>query len=111
MPGMNSTKIQNINKYIIGNFLLSEPLLSALRRELRKFADGLKIDNNELQEIIKNEVIKREIFDTEDGKKAESKVNRFLRKATRTTNKAKETPLANEEARLEEIPEPFKTPV
>lgn len=104
-------KIQNINKYVIGNFLLSEPILSALRRELRKFAEGLKIDNHELQEIIKNEVIKREIFDTEDGKKAESKVNRFLRKAIRTTNKAKEIPLVNEEAKLEEIPEPLKTSV
>ena len=106
-------KVQNINKYVIGNFLLSEPILSTLRRELRKFAEGLKIDNNELQEIIKNEVIKREIFDTEDGKKAESKVNRFLRKSARAYNKTKEiSPVpANDEAKSAEIPAPFKPPV
>ncbi len=104
-------KIQNINKYVIGNFLLSEPILSALRRELKKFAEGLKIDNHELQEIIKNEVIKREIFDTEDGKKAESKVNRFLKKATRATNKTKDAAIVDEGTKSEEISEPFKTPV
>lgn len=103
-------KIQNINKYVIGNFLLSEPLISTLKRELRKFADGLKIESGELQEIIKNEVIKREIIDSEEGKKAESKVNRYLRKTTRMQNKSKETPTAGNEAKADEIPEPFKPP-
>jgi len=102
-------KIQNINKYVIGNFLLSDPLISTLKRELRKFADGLKIESGELQEIIKNEVIKREIIDSEEGKKAESKVNRYLRKATKTQSKPKETLSVNEEAKAD-IPEPFKPP-
>lgn len=103
-------KIQNINKYVIGNFLLSDPLISTLRKELRKFADGLKIEADELREIIKNEVIKRETIDTEEGKKAESKVNRYLRKTNRTQNKPIETTTTGEKAKADEIPEPFKPP-
>jgi predicted type IV restriction endonuclease len=103
-------KIQNINKYVIGNFLLSEPLISTLKRELRKFADGLKIESGELQEIIKNEVIKREIIDSEEGKKAESKVNRYLRKTTRMQGKQKESPTTGQVDMIDEIPEPLKTP-
>jgi predicted type IV restriction endonuclease len=103
-------KIQNINKYVIGNFLLSEPIITTLKKELRKFADGLKIETGELQEIIKNEVIKREIIDSEEGKKAESKVNRYLRKTTRMQSKLKEIPVSGEEVKVEKIPEPFKPP-
>jgi len=103
-------KIQNINKYVIGNFLLSEPLISTLKRELRKFADGLKIESGELQEIIKNEVIKREIIDSEEGKKAESKVNRYLRKTTRIQSKPKEETASEEATKTGDIPHQFKPP-
>lgn len=101
-------KIQNINKYVIGNFLLSDPLISTLRKELRKFADGLKIEADELREIIKNEVIKRETIDTEEGKKAESKVNRYLRKTNRAQSKTKEEIITN--AKPDNNPNPFKPP-
>lgn len=101
-------KIQNINKYVVGNFLLSDPILSTLRRELRKFADGLKIETDELQEIIKNEIIKREIIDSEEGKKAASKVNRFLKKSARKPSTPKEQPKGEETTDAGKIPSPFK---
>lgn len=103
-------KIQNINKYVIGNFLLSDPIITSLRKELRKFADGLKIEPDELREIIKNEVIKRETIDSEEGKKAESKVNRYLRKATRMQAKPKEEATGGETTKTEDIPHQFKPP-
>jgi len=96
-------KIQSINQYVIGNFLLSDPLLSALRRELRKFAEGLKIEVEELEEIIKNEIIKREILDSDDGKKAASKIKRHLKKITK---KQKET---KKESKVKEKTETDKT--
>jgi len=73
-------KTQKINKYVVGNFLLSKPILYTLRRELRKFADGIKIETDELQEIIKSDVIKKEIIESDEGKKTASKVNKFLKK-------------------------------
>jgi len=101
-------KIQNINKYVVGNFLLSKPILSTLRRELRKFADGLKIETDELQEIIKSGVIKREIIDSDEGKKAASKVNRFLKKSGEKQSKPKEEPKSEEKTDIDESSSPFK---
>lgn len=103
-------KIQNINKYVIGNFLLSDPIIVTLRKELRKFADGLKIEADELREIIKNEIIKRETIDSEEGKKAQSKVNRYLRKTNRTQTKTKDETAGGETNKTEDIPHQFKPP-
>ena len=41
-------KVQSVNRYVIGNLILAEPVLSAIRRELRKLADGIKIDVSEI---------------------------------------------------------------
>jgi hypothetical protein len=103
-------KIQSINKYIIGNFLLSEPLLSSLRRELRKFAEGLKIEVEELEGIIKNEIIKREILDSEDGEKASSKVKRYLRKIAKRQKKTNEEPKLEEKGTQDSTTGHFKPP-
>ena len=84
-------KIQNINKYIIGNFLISEPIIGLLRKELRKFADGVKIEIAELRDIAQNEIIKREIFDSEEGKKAAGKVHRYLKRSAKTKTKIDES--------------------
>lgn len=103
-------KILNINKYVIGNFLLSDPVINTLRKELRKFADGLRIEADELREIIKNEVIKRETIDSEEGKKAQSKVNRYLKKTTRMQSKSMEEADSTEAAKTEDIQHQFKPP-
>lgn len=84
-------KIQNINKYIIGSFLVSEPIIAVLRKELRKFADGVKIEINELRDIAQNEIIKREIFDSEEGKKAAGKVQRYLKRSAKAKTKMDES--------------------
>lgn len=83
-------KIQNVNKYIIGNLLVSEPIIAALRKELRKFADGVKIETRELRDIAQNEIIKREIFDSEEGKKATGKVQRYLKRDAKAKAKKDE---------------------
>lgn len=98
-------KIQNINKYVIGNLLVSDPIINTLRKVLRKFAEGIKIDTNELREIIANEIIKREIFDSETGKKAASKVQRHIRKNTKDKVK-----IATPESTKKSDPSQFKPP-
>ena len=45
-------KMQCLNRFVIGGFILSEPVIHVIRRELRKFAEGLKVDNEEIEKII-----------------------------------------------------------
>jgi len=75
-------KVQSVNRYIIGNLILADPVLSAVRRELRRLADGMKIDISEVEGIVRSQVLKREIVEGEEAEAALSRVNKFYRKGT-----------------------------
>lgn len=76
-------KVQSLNRFIIGAFILSEPVLSIIRKELRKFSEGLKVENEEIEKIIRTEVLKREIIDGEEAVKNISKVRRYFLKQSK----------------------------
>ena len=73
-------KMQCLNRFVIGGFILSEPVINVIRRELRKFAEGLKVDNEEIEKLIRQEVLKREILEGEDAAKTQAKIRRFYKK-------------------------------
>ena len=75
-------KVQSVNRYIVGNLLLAEPVMSVVRRELKKLADGMKIEMAEVEQIVRSEVLKREIVEGEQAAAAAARVNKFYRKAT-----------------------------
>jgi predicted type IV restriction endonuclease len=80
-------KVQSVNRFIIGVLILSEPTLSVLRRELRKFSDGVKIDINEIKAMVRSEVLKRELVEGEEAEAAQAKVKKFYRKGRAHTKK------------------------
>lgn len=73
-------KVQSVNRYVIGTLMLAEPVLSVVRRELRRLADGMKIDVTEVEQIVKNQVLKREIVEGEEAEAAQLRVSKFYRK-------------------------------
>lgn len=75
-------KVQSVNRYVIGNLMLADPVLSVVRRELRKLADGMKIDVAEIESIVRTQVLKREIVEGEEAEAAQSRVSKFYRKGT-----------------------------
>ena len=81
-------KIQTVNRHIVGNIILQEPVIKALRRELRKFAVGLKVEDDELVELIKGEIIKRELFDSDKGIEADAKIKKYYKKLSRKKSSA-----------------------
>jgi len=74
-------KVQSVNRFIIGGLILSEPTLSVLRRELRKFSDGVKIDMDEIKTMVRSEVLKRELVEGEEAEAAQVKVKKFYKKS------------------------------
>ena len=85
-------KVQSVNRYVIGNLMLGEPVLGVVRRELKKLADGMKIDVAEVEQIVRAEVLKREIVEGEEAEAAQARVNKFYRKGAtpRRTKKQQE---------------------
>lgn len=74
-------KFQCVNRFIIGQMIFSEPVLTVLRRELKRFADGVKIEASEIEHILKTEVIKREIFDGDESQSSAQKLKKFYKKS------------------------------
>jgi len=82
-------KTQTINRFIIGGLILNDVILNSIKRELRKLADGVSINVSEIENIVRNEVLKREIVEGEDAKVAQSRISRFYKKAKKKSQKKK----------------------
>jgi hypothetical protein len=76
-------KAQTFNRYVVGALALSEPVLDLMRREMRKIADGLKVDEEELETMLRGEVLKREVVEGDEAEAAQARVNKFYRKTQR----------------------------
>ncbi len=59
-----------INRFFLGAILRSTPIVSAVRRELRKLEPEVKITEDELRLLIEKEVLKREVVEDDQGKEA-----------------------------------------
>lgn len=99
-------KVQIVNRYVIGNLMLSEPILKVIKRELRKLSDGVKVDMKEVESITRSEVLRRNLVEGEDAEEAQKLVDRFYKKASKSRRKKKKpepvTPPSQKEASLSE---------
>ena len=82
---------QTLNKFFIGQVILSDNVIDAIRKTIKKIAPEIKIECDDIKEVIKLEVLKREIIEGEKAEEARKKVN----KAFKVTPK-KEDKIVNE---------------
>lgn len=73
------TQKQLVNRFTIGQLLLSEMALDTLRRLLKKLSADAKISNEEIKQILVDEIIKREVFDGDKALEAKKKVDKMIR--------------------------------
>lgn len=69
-------KVQSVNRFVIGAIIISEPVVSMIRKELRRLATGLKVENGEIGEILRSEVIKREVIEGDAAVKAKAQIKK-----------------------------------
>lgn len=67
---------QILNRYVVAELLLSEPMIGLLRREFRRLFNGLKASDEELRILLSNEVIKRDTLDGDSPKIARALVKK-----------------------------------
>ena len=78
-------KQQATNRFSLAAILLGAPMLQALKRELRRISPTIKVDDDFLKLALHGEVLKREVVDSEDAKKAAE----FLKRAYKASGKPK----------------------
>jgi predicted type IV restriction endonuclease len=68
------------NKFIIGSLLNSPEIYSVIRKTMKKLFEDVKISEEEIADIMANDIIKREIIDSEDSKKAKKDIEKAYKK-------------------------------
>jgi hypothetical protein len=84
-------QMQATNKFYLGALLLSDPVIETMRRELRRLSPDVKIQVEDLRELMKQEVLKREVIEGEKAEAARRKVQKAASKLLRA-KKEKEDP-------------------
>lgn len=74
------TQRQALSRFFIGAITLSDPVLDVIRRELRKISPDVKIDNEQIKEVLVQEIIKRDVTEGEKADEAQRKVNRAMKR-------------------------------
>jgi hypothetical protein len=77
-------QIQATNKFYLGALILSDTVVEAIRRELRRITPDVKVPIDDLRNVLIQDVLKREVIEGEKADIAKKKVQKAARKLLRT---------------------------
>lgn len=77
------TQRQALSRFFVGAMLLTDPVLDVIRRELRRVSPDVKIDSDQIREVLSLEVIKREVLEGDKAEEARKKISRAASKLLR----------------------------
>jgi predicted type IV restriction endonuclease len=97
------SSIQVKNKFIIGCLLNSTEVHSLIRRTMKKLFGDVKITEQEIADIMANDIIKREIIDSEESKKAKKDIDKIYKKLERIKEKNSAALQGSDVSMLEEV--------
>jgi predicted type IV restriction endonuclease len=78
---------QALSRFFLGALILSEPVLDVIRRELRRATPDVKIEIEQIENVLSTEVLKREVLDGEKAAEARKKISRAASKLLRKSAK------------------------
>jgi hypothetical protein len=74
---------QVLSKFFIASLLLSDSVINAVKKELRKISSEVRVSNEQILEVIQQEVLKREVTEGEKVEDAKKAISRAFNKAQR----------------------------
>ncbi len=80
---------QLVNKVTVAQILISDPVIDAVKRTLRKMSSDVKVSTDEISHIIIDEIIKRDVLDDERMGEAKKKIAKALKPTTKVEKPAK----------------------
>lgn len=98
---------QATSRFVLGALVLSDPVVSAVKRELKKVSPGVRIANDEIRELLEREVLKREVTEGDKADEACKKVQRILTKDTKARMKRQNT---TDEGDISVVPDDAEEP-
>lgn len=80
------------SRYVVAQLLLQQPALAMLRRQLRGLFPGLKVSENEIERLLRAEVLKRDALEGDRAITAEKTVKRAERRRRRSKEESETAP-------------------
>jgi hypothetical protein len=80
-------RAQLLNRFTVSQTILSDTVVNCIRRELRRLFPELKVDQQQITEMLETEVLKREVLDGEKAKEASNRLKKALQKLNRIAAK------------------------
>ena len=87
-------KTQCVNRFVAGALILSDAIVSVLKREFKKLADGISIEDAEVVALLRDGVLRRDLLDGEEAEAAMSKVNKHFKQTAKKPAPKKPAPTA-----------------
>jgi len=84
--GEYHTQRQALSRFFVGAMLQTTPVLEVIRRELRRVSPDVRIDIDQIKDVLLSEVIKREVIEGEKAEEARKKIAKAAAKALRASN-------------------------
>lgn len=81
--GEYHTQKQALSRFFLAAVVRSEPVLDAIRREVRRVSPDVRIEKEEIAAVLSAEVLKREVIEGEKADEALKKLTNAVRKAAR----------------------------
>ncbi len=75
-------RAQSVNRFVVAAIIQSEPLLRAIRRELKRIAPKAKVDTDEIEGLLPD-ILKRDVIEGEAAKRARHLVKKGAHKPLR----------------------------
>lgn len=76
-----------LSRYSVSAVVLSEPVLAVIRRELKRMSPDVRIETEEIAQVLSNEVIKRELLDGDKATEARRRLSKAADKPLRRLEK------------------------
>ncbi|WP_369970207.1 hypothetical protein AB8E26_09370 [Stenotrophomonas rhizophila] len=85
--GLYHQHVSVLNKFTVAQVILSEPVVSVVRRELRRLFPELKTESEAIVELLNEEILKREVLDRERVKDAQQRIRKAQSKNAKSLAK------------------------
>lgn len=99
------TQKQALSRFFLGALILTDPVLQLLRRELRRLSPDVRVETDEIKQVLVSEVLKREVAEGEQVNDAARKIAKNAGKALRA-RKATDPSASTEPVSLAEVASP-----
>ena len=89
-------KTQCVNRFVVGSLILSDIVVGVLKRELRKLADGISIEDAEVSALLRDGVLRRDLLEGDEAEAAMAKVAKHFKQAVKKCNTKKPSATSNQ---------------